>query len=123
MKKHLPPNLEKFRIKDNPGINAFYVPQKEGDIEGFFEIQYGNKRLVVICGVGEGWDHVSVSLRHRCPTWEEINWIKNLFFEKYETVIQIHPPLDQYVNVGRYVLHLWRPWDQETKLPPRHMLA
>jgi hypothetical protein len=123
MKRHLPTNLEKFRIKDNPGINAFYVPQQEGDIAGFFIIQYGKKRLTVICGVGEGWDHVSVSLRHRCPTWEEINWIRNLFFEKEETVIQIHPPHSKYVNVGEYVLHLWRPWDIDIPLPPRHMLA
>jgi hypothetical protein len=122
MKRHLPANLEKFRIKDNRGINAFYVPQKEGSIEGCFQIEYGNKKLVVISGCGEEWDHVSVSLRHRCPTWDEMNWIRDLFFEKEETVIQIHPPHSQYINHGKYVLHLWRPWGLEMRLPPREML-
>ena len=123
MKDYLPPNLEKFRVLNNIGINSMYVPQKEGSIEGFFIIQYGKRKLAVICGVGEGWDHVSVSLRYRCPTWEEMNWIRNLFFEREETVIQIHPPLSKYINFGENVLHLWRPWDMEITLPPRHMLA
>src|SRR5262245_54586743 len=26
------------------------------------------------------WDHVSVSLSHRCPTWDEMCWVKDLFF-------------------------------------------
>jgi hypothetical protein len=123
MKRHLPPNLEKFRVLNNLGINSMYVPQEEGSIEGFFIIQYGKRKLTVICGVGEGWDHVSVSLRYRRPTWEEMNWIKNLFFEREETVIQLHPPLSQYVNFGKTVLHLWRPWDLDIPIPPRHMLA
>lgn len=118
MKKRLPVNLEKFRVQ-LPG----YMPQNEGDIEGAFIIPYGNKNLKVMVGCGEGWDHVSVSLRHRVPTWEEINWIKNLFFEDDETVIQIHPPKSQYVNCCKTCLHLWRPWGQEIKLPPRWMLA
>lgn len=123
MKRYLPPNLEKFRILNNIGINSMYVPQKEGSIEGFFIIQHGKRKLTVICGVGEGWDHVSVSLRYRCPTWEEMNWIKNLFFEREETVIQLHPPISQYINCGKNVLHLWRPWDMEIPIPPRHMLV
>ena len=118
MKKHLPANLEKFRID-----HQMYVKAPEGSIEGVFMIPFGNKRLGVICGCGEGWDHVSVSLKHRCPTWDEMNWIKCLFFESEETVIQFHPPKSQYVNVGKTVLHMWRPWGKEIELPPKWMLA
>ena len=118
MKKRLPANLEKFRV-DHPA----YGTPPEGSIEGVFVIPYGKKNLRVMSGCGEGWDHVSVSLSHRTPTWEEINWIKNRFFEDEETVIQIHPPSSQYVNCCKHCLHLWRPWDQDIKLPPRWMLA
>jgi hypothetical protein len=118
MKKSLPPNLEKFR-----GNHPHYVEAPEGSIEGYFLIQKGNKRLQVISGCGDGWDHVSVSLPHRCPTWEEMNWVKNRFFEDEEMVIQLHPPKSKYINIGKYVLHMWRPWHQEIELPPRWMMV
>ena len=117
MKKRLPVNLEKYRV-DHPS----YVIAEEGDIQGAFIIEYGNKRLKVISGCSDGWDHVSVSLTHRCPTWEEMNWIKNRFFEDEEMVIQLHPPRSIYINYGKTVLHLWRCWDQEIKIPPRWMM-
>lgn len=118
MKKRLPTNLEKCRVRHEQ-----YVIPEEGSIEGAFLIMYGNKRLRVICGCGEGWDHVSVSLRHRTPTWEEMNFIKNLFFEKEETAFQFHPAESEYVNFHKNVLHIWRSWDDPIKLPPRWMLA
>lgn len=118
MKKQLPVNLEKLRI-DHP----MYVKQIQGSIEGCFMIPYGNKNLLVISGCGEGWDHVSVSLRHRCPTWEEMSFIKNLFWEQDELVYQFHPPIQDYINIGKTVLHLWKSWNQDIRLPPKHMLA
>ena len=117
MKSRLPANLEKFRF-DHPS----YVIAEEGSIEGSFEIMYGNKRLRVISGCGDGWDHVSVSLKHRCPTWEEMNWIKNQFFKPEECVVQFHPPKSLYINLGKTALHLWRPWASQYTLPPRKML-
>jgi hypothetical protein len=64
---------------------------------------------------GEGWEHVSVSLSssqrkvERCPTWEEMCMVKDMFWDKSETVIQFHPAEDDYVNNHSYCLHLWRP--------------
>jgi hypothetical protein len=118
MKKQLPANLEKCRVD-----HQMYVTPEEGSIEGAFIIEYGNKRLRVISGCGDGWDHVSVSLSHRTPTWEEMTFIKNLFFEPDELVIQFHPPAESYVNFSRYVLHLWKPWGVVIELPPRWMIA
>lgn len=37
------------------------------------------------------WEHVSVSLAHRCPSWEEMCFVKSLFWKEEETVIQFHP--------------------------------
>ncbi|MCL1786290.1 MAG: hypothetical protein FWG39_04065 [Alphaproteobacteria bacterium] len=67
-----------------------------------------------------GWDHVSVSLKdvERCPTWEEMCFIKDLFFDKTETVIQYHPAESDYVNNDKYCLHMWRPQTETLPIPP-----
>jgi hypothetical protein len=122
MKKRLPANLEKFRVTNDPEINAMYVNQTFGSIEGFFRIPVFHTDLAVICGCGEGWDHVSISHPERCPTWDEMCFIKNLFFMPEETVIQFHPPQSQYINKCKTVLHLWRPWNDQIELPPKWML-
>jgi len=118
MKKKLPANLIKFRV-DLPGYER--VP--DDDIQGAFLIPYQDYELKVICGVGDGWDHVSVSLNHRQPHWVEMDWIRTLFFRRGETVLQIHPPTDLHINYHPHVLHLWRAWDVEYELPPRYMIA
>lgn len=68
----------------------------------------------VIIGDGMGWDHVSTRLVQgkkfveRCPTWAEMCFIKDYFFDESETVVQFHPAKSEYVNTHKYVLHLWR---------------
>lgn len=88
-------------------------------------------RLIVSAGDPEGWnyfgfplpifEHVSVSVvgEKRCPTWEEMNYIKNLFWLPEECVLQYHPPQSEYVNDHPYVLHLWRPIGVEIPRPPK----
>ena len=65
-----------------------------------------------------GWEHVSVSLPHRCPTWEEMCYVKNLFWRDDETVVQFHPKKSEYKNEHPYVLHMWKKMDHEYELPP-----
>lgn len=67
---------------------------------------------------GEPWDHVSVSTMTRCPTWEEMQWVKEQFFEDEEVVMQLHQAKSQYINDHPYVLHLWRPAITEIQTPP-----
>jgi hypothetical protein len=67
------------------------------------------------------WEHVSVvviNISHsgkttheqRCPTWEEMCKIKELFWEDPEAVVlQFHPPKSEYVSQHPHCLHLWRP--------------
>lgn len=77
---------------------------------------------------GLGWDHVSVSVagtREKTPTWGEMEAVRRFFFEPEETVVQIHPPVDQYIsNTGPHlgVLHLWRKQDLTHPLPPREFV-
>jgi hypothetical protein len=68
-----------------------------------------------------GWEHVSVSTETRCPTWEEMNYIKNVFWDDEEMVVQFHPPKSKYVNNHPFVLHLWKS-QQNIKLPPQEFV-
>lgn len=74
--------------------------------------------LKIIASAGMGWDHVSVSLPNRCPTWPEMCLVKDNFFEDEETVIQIHPPKSEYVNHHPYCLHMWRSLNEIQPRPP-----
>jgi len=69
-----------------------------------------------------GWDHVSVSLLDRCPSWEEMEWIKHLFFLPNEIAFQLHVPIKEHINSHPYTLHLWRPHHIPIPLPPSTMV-
>jgi hypothetical protein len=74
--------------------------------------------LKVLSSDGMGWEHVSVSLPTRCPTWEEMHHVKHLFWRNDEAAMELHPPESEYINNHPYCLHLWRPCDQTIPLPP-----
>ncbi len=90
---------------------------------GAFHIKRGSTYLRVIASDGEGWDHVSVSLPTRCPTWEEMSFVKRLFFHDEECVMQLHPPASQWINFNPFCLHLWRPQDATIPQPPTWMVG
>lgn len=78
----------------------------------------------VIATAGEGWDHVSVSRRNRCPNWREMEHIKRLFFRDDETAMQLHVPPADHRNFHPHCLHMWRPNDgREIPMPPATMVA
>lgn len=43
------------------------------------------------------------------PSWNDMCFIKDLFFEEHETVVQYHPAKTEYINNHPHCLHLWRP--------------
>jgi hypothetical protein len=69
------------------------------------------------------WDHVSISTKSRCPTWEEMEFIKRLFFERDECAIQLHVPPRDHVNNHEYCLHIWRPLKVPIPRPPADMVG
>jgi hypothetical protein len=126
-------HVSRYRVRQGPmaseddiGNNgAFMLPiLKRGDGTVLIDT-VGPESFVLglIVSDGEGWDHVSVSLPNRCPTWAEMCLIKDLLFEKEETVMQLHPPRSQYVNCHSYCLHLWRPQNRSIPLPPSYMVG
>jgi hypothetical protein len=98
---------------------AGYPDTARGQRQGVFVLSYplGMRPLLVVasdggdwveCGLpGPAWEHVSVSLRDRPPTWEEMAWVKHLFWDEEECVVQFHPPRSRYVNTHPFCLHLW----------------
>lgn len=81
---------------------------------------YGYGRVFrVIASSGLGWDHVSVSLPDRCPTWDEMEFIKRTFFKPDEVAMQLHLPPADHINRHPYCLHLWRPHAVAIPLPPK----
>jgi hypothetical protein len=52
----------------------------------------------------QGWEHVSVSAPRRTPTWAEMCFVKDLFWDEEETVLQFHPPKSQYVPMPPSIL-------------------
>jgi hypothetical protein len=76
---------------------------------GFFVFQWRGTKIRCQASCGGGWDHVSVSCATRCPTWEEMAWVKEKFFCDNEAVMQLHVPKSEHINNHPYCLHLWRP--------------
>ena len=94
---------------------------------GSFIIPIGLKRRAVVVSCngdnGSGWEHVSVHIiqgkkRQETPTWNDMCFIKNLFWSDDEVVIQFHPRKSEYVNVHNHCLHMWRSLNEELLTPP-----
>ncbi len=93
---------------------------------GCFVLQNPNgvthPELRIIATTDHGWDHVSVSTARRCPTWEEMAFVRDLFFEQSEVPVQFGPPRAVYVNVHPYCLHWWRNQIVAYELPPLYLV-
>ncbi len=91
---------------------------------GYFIVPLKHQqKLRIIASDGFGWEHVSVSRRDRCPTWDEMCQIKALFWDEDDCVIQYHPPRSEYVNNHPNCLHMWRPIGVSLPMPPSIMVG
>lgn len=106
-----------FSSEPRSKSGAFFVRCKETGQE--LKIIVGDGSDWTEAGLsGEPWEHVSVSCERRCPTWTELCFVKSLFWEDEECVIQYHPPRSRYVNNHAFVLHLWKPTQTPIPMPP-----
>lgn len=123
MKSKLDPRLKLARSRPAlPGLS---------EVNGWFIVTGPEKRHLQICASDElGWDHVSVTVivaqanglphtrEDTVPTWEEMCFVKDLFFEPNEPAFQYHPPESRYKNVHKGCLHLWRKQGEPLPMPP-----
>lgn len=106
---------EIYRLKDH----AILGSDSSAGNNGFFVFTdfKSNKEVRCMASDGEGWEHVSVSMQSRIPSWEIMCRVKELFWDKEDCVIQYHPPESQYVNNHPNCLHLWRKIGYEFPVP------
>lgn len=110
------------RMKDAPQkyrVEHPFIPENliTGNNGMFVMPHYKVNDYEIRCMISDGldWEHVSVTVAHkrkeasRCPTWEEMCWVKDLFWNEDEVVIQYHPAKADYVSMHPYCLHLWKP--------------
>ena len=104
---------------------------------GYFIIPHKGLILWTIASDGIGWEHVSVSLRYkpktrkgivkydrvrRCPFWDEMCFVKELFWDDEDVVVQfhpVHPAKSEYINNYDFCLHLWKPIEQKIFVPEK----
>jgi hypothetical protein len=107
-------------LESSPYGGLFLLPRKIGSIGTFF-------KAIASCSPEAEWEHVSVSpldtALKRCPTWDEMCFVKDLFWLPEDTVVQFHPPKSEYVNLAAYCLHLWRPISAEVPRPPKILVG
>lgn len=114
--------LNRIRVS-TPDIIRHYGNAGDG-MCGVFRLQSARgEEIRIIASNGEGWDHVSVSLQRRCPTWEEMERVKRMFFMPDETAMQLHVPPTEHISHHPYCLHMWRPHGEEIPMPPSYMVG
>ena len=121
MRKILPEKLESGRVVSGPLASS-----RSWGAYGAFHVHgpCGEELKIVASGadaddkMSAGWEHVSVSTRRRPPNWQEMCFVKDLFWDDHECVIQFHPPKSEYVNNHPHCLHLWGRADGNIPTPP-----
>lgn len=93
-------------------------------LAGYYYDSDSNKNLNFIFSKQMGWEHLSVSMPSRTPTWDQMCKMKDIFWNDDETCVEYHPSKEQYVNMHPHCLHIWKPvWDeqfmQELKFNPK----
>lgn len=117
-------HLEHYRCRDLWVLHTY--GSFGDDTCGVFEVPspIDEAPMRVIASAGEGWDHVSVSRRTRCPNWPEMSAVKRLFFLPTETAMELHVPEDEHINHMATCLHLWHPNDGRViPMPPAIMVG
>lgn len=90
---------------------------------GWVRLPRNNKqgfiKASVVWSYGGGWEHVSVApLNGSLPTWDDMCFVKDLFFDDEDWVVQFHPAHSEYVNNMPNCLHLWKPINNVLPKPP-----
>lgn len=104
-------------IKKTP--NLFIEAEAENDgIGGKYYDKYSGKFLNFIFSYQMGWEHLSVSMPNKTPSWNQMCMMKNIFWNEDEACVEYHPKKEDYVNNHKHCLHIWKPTNEVLPLPP-----
>lgn len=99
--------------------NLFIKAEAPNDgIGGYYYDTVSDKRLNFIFSYQMGWEHLSVSMPSRTPTWEQMCKMKSIFWGEDEVCVEYHPKKEDYVNNHPHCLHIWKPTEVELPTPP-----
>ena len=108
-------SIEEIRKTPNLFIEA--ETQTDG-MGGKYYDKYTSKWLNLLFSYQMGWEHLSVSMPSRTPTWEQMCIMKDIFWNKNEACVEYHPREEDYVNNHKHCLHIWRPTHETLPTPP-----
>lgn len=122
--EELPVEFMSERRAPDSGDGTYQIPHQK--IEKYY--------YFIIFTSGMGWEHMSVTLRQvisrgkhkgvdRCPTWEDMCFLKDMFWGPDECCVQYHPPMQDNISNHNYCLHIWRPSDGVLPAPPSVMVG
>lgn len=118
---------EDYRVKEG----ALGSDSSFGNNGGFLvPINHGTVHAFCLVSDGHSYEHVSVTLYDkknnlikRCPTWNEMCVIKDIFWDEEDCVMQLHPPKKDWVSIHEFCLHLWRPTEVEIPRPAYYLVG
>lgn len=105
---------------DGFGGTVFPIEYKKGKMKVVNDV---DKALHFIFSWGCGFEHLSVSTPTKTPTWEQMCFMKEIFWRDDEVCMQLHPKKEDYVNNMEYCLHIWKPIERAIPMPPSIMLG
>lgn len=109
------------QIKNNLLSREAQIQIGEDGLRGCYD--WRNETFVFIFSWGRDWEHLSVSTKRRCPTWDEMGYFKDIFWKPEECCVQYYPRKSQYVNNHPNCLHIWRPLKENVPEPPTILLG
>lgn len=102
-----------------PKSEPYYSDETFGN-NGLFSVRLNKKKkLRIIASDGGGWDHVSVSLKDRVPSYFEMKLVRRLFWGDDDVIVEYHMGKTDHVNCNNNVLHLWRCQVGHFPTPPK----
>lgn len=120
---HLP---DRVRRVVSPEVIALYGWAGDGRCGAFTvtkATREGPLNFMVVASCDDEWEHISVSLRNRCPSWDEMAWIASLFFGDDEELVQFRPAKSDYVNLHPNCLHWWKPVKATMPMPGKERVG
>ena len=76
--------------------------------------------FILVGSLSGAWEYVQVTAPDRCPTWEEMKFVKDCCWDEEDVCFQLHPAKSRYIDKSEFSLWIWRPTDIEIPQPPLH---
>ena len=108
-------------IKAIPKLKIIEENEDEGIMGIYFDMK-SYRELSFVFTWNNGWEHLSVSMPNRTPTWDQMCTMKDIFWNEDEVCVEYHPRKSDYVNLHEHCLHIWKPIEKELITPNKELV-